>query len=111
MVSFIAFFGQMSGNGLFSYWQAPAIKQAGFDDSSTQLVIMGITPVISLIMAQFGARATDKIGRRTLLITGTFVLSAFMVVSMVGSGEFQQINFVCLNPGGASQLIIPGKQP
>ncbi|KAJ3038746.1 hypothetical protein HK097_003037 [Rhizophlyctis rosea] len=85
MVFFIAFFGQMSGNNLWTYWQADAIEQAGFNDGSTKLVIMGITPVISLIMAQFGARATDKIGRRTLLITGTFVLSAFTVVAMVGS--------------------------
>ncbi|KAJ3044100.1 hypothetical protein HDV00_003204 [Rhizophlyctis rosea] len=85
MVFFVAFYGQMLGNNLISYFQGQALAGVGIVDDNVRFLIMGVTPVVSLIVAQFGARATDKIGRRSLLITGTGVMGLMMTIVMIGA--------------------------
>jgi MFS family permease len=43
-------------------------KTAGIGDSKTQLKLNGIYPVLCWLGAVFGARMTDRIGRRPLLL-------------------------------------------
>ncbi|EHL01726.1 putative Lactose permease [Glarea lozoyensis 74030] len=64
----MAFFGQLSGNSITSYYLPNIIKTAGIDDPHTQLRLNGVNPVLCWLGAVFGARMTDKIGRRPLLL-------------------------------------------
>ncbi|KAK0119977.1 hypothetical protein ONS95_011401 [Cadophora gregata] len=64
----MAFFGQLSGNSITSYYLPVMVETAGIADSSTQLKLNGIYPVLCWLGAIFGARMTDRIGRRPLLI-------------------------------------------
>lgn len=64
----MAFFGQLSGNSITSYYLPNIIKTAGIDSAQTQLKLNGINPVLCWIGAVLGARMTDKIGRRPLLL-------------------------------------------
>jgi MFS family permease len=64
----MAFFGQLSGNSITSYYLPNIIKTAGIDDPHTQLKLNGVNPVLCWLGAIFGARMTDKIGRRPLLL-------------------------------------------
>lgn len=64
----MAFFGQLSGNSVTSYYLPNMIKIAGIDDAHFQLRLNGIYPVLCWVGAVFGARMTDKIGRRPLLL-------------------------------------------
>jgi MFS family permease len=64
----MAFFGQWSGNSITSYYLPEMAKTAGIDDSKTQLELNGIYPVLCWIGAVLGARMTDRIGRRPLLL-------------------------------------------
>lgn len=64
----MAFFGQWSGNSITSYYLPEMAKTAGIGDSKTQLELNGIYPVLCWLGAVFGARMTDRIGRRPLLL-------------------------------------------
>jgi MFS family permease len=63
----MAFFGQWSGNSITSYYLPEMAKEAGIDDSKTQLKLNGIYPLLCWLGAVAGARATDRVGRRPLL--------------------------------------------
>jgi len=64
----MACFGQLSGNSITSYYLPEMLGNAGITSESTQLMLNGIYPAICFIGAVLGARLTDKIGRRPLLI-------------------------------------------
>jgi MFS family permease len=64
----MAFFGQLSGNSVTSYYLPTMLKTAGIDDAQTQLKLNGVNPLLCWLGAVFGARMTDKIGRRPLLL-------------------------------------------
>jgi MFS family permease len=64
----MAFFGQWSGNSITSYYLPVMMQTAGIDDEHTQLKLNGIYPVLCWLGAISGARMTDRIGRRPLLL-------------------------------------------
>jgi len=64
----MAFFGQWSGNSVSSYYFPVMMQTAGIDDEHTQLKLNGVFPVLCWLGAVSGARMTDKIGRRPLLL-------------------------------------------
>ncbi|KAH6664689.1 putative lactose permease [Halenospora varia] len=64
----MAFFGQWSGNSVTSYYLPNMIKIAGIDDEHFQLKLNGVYPLLCWLGAIFGARMTDTIGRRPLLL-------------------------------------------
>lgn len=77
----MACFGQISGNSLTSYYLPEMAKQAGIADPHTQLVLNAINPVLCLVASCAGARLTDKIGRRPLLLYSiTFCSLCFAIM-------------------------------
>ncbi|KUJ11142.1 putative lactose permease [Mollisia scopiformis] len=64
----MAFFGQWSGNSVSSYYFPEMMATAGIADEHTQLKLNGVFPVLCWLGAISGARMTDKIGRRPLLL-------------------------------------------
>lgn len=77
----MATFGQLSGNSATTYYLPVMLKNAGIDDTHTQLILNGVFPVICFCAATFGARMTDVIGRRPLLLYSTiFCALSFLVI-------------------------------
>ncbi|OBT96818.1 hypothetical protein VE01_04067 [Pseudogymnoascus verrucosus] len=77
----MATFGQLSGNSATGYYLPVMVKNAGIDDAHTQLILNAIYPIICFIAAVTGARMTDVIGRRPLLLYSTvFCSMSFLVI-------------------------------
>jgi len=78
----MAFFGQWSGNSITSYYMPEMAKTAGIASTHTQLLLNGIYPVLCWIGAVAGARATDRIGRRPLLLWSIlFSAACFAIIT------------------------------
>jgi len=71
----MALFSQWAGNGAVSYFMPILLEQLGVKDPKTQLLYQAILNVISFAMSTVGARFTDRLGRRPVLLiaTGMFV--------------------------------------
>ncbi|KAK3395352.1 hypothetical protein B0T20DRAFT_455256 [Sordaria brevicollis] len=82
----MACFGQVSGNSLSSYYMVNMLKSAGITDEHKVLALNGINPALSLIGAVTGARMTDVVGRRPLLLY-TIVFSSICFAIMTGTSK------------------------
>ncbi|KAG5660023.1 hypothetical protein KAF25_003545 [Fusarium avenaceum] len=76
----MAVFGQISGNSLSSYYLPTMLKKAGIDDEKKVLALNGVNPVLCLFGAVLGARLTDVVGRRPLLIYSIIFCSCCFAV-------------------------------
>lgn len=76
----MACFGQLSGNSVTSYYLPVMLDKAGINSERTQLMLNGIYPVICLFGAILGARMTDVIGRRPLLLSTTVFCSVCFAI-------------------------------
>jgi len=78
----MAVFGQISGNSLSSYYMVNMLKSAGITDEHKVLALNGINPALSFLGAILGARMTDVIGRRPLLLyTIAFASLCFAILT------------------------------
>lgn len=82
----MACFGQLSGNSVTSYYLVVMLQNAGITSEKTQLMLNGINPAICFIGAILGARLTDKIGRRPLLLY-SIVFCACCFAVMTGTSK------------------------
>lgn len=76
----MACFGQLSGNSVTSYYLPVMLEQAGITSEKTQLMLNGIYPAICFFGAILGARMTDTVGRRPLLLSTTVFCSACFAI-------------------------------
>ena len=76
----MATFGQLSGNSATGYYLPEMAANAGIASKHTQLILNGIYPILCFIAAVTGARMTDVIGRRPLLLYSTIFCSACFLV-------------------------------
>ena len=79
-------FGQLSGNSITSYYLPEMLQQAGINSEQTKLMLNGIYPVICFFGALLGARLTDKIGRRPLLLY-SIVFCSFCFAALTGTSH------------------------
>lgn len=90
MVFIVAFCGQMSGSAIFSYFSATIMDAAGIGSQDTQLLINGVKAVIQFLCAiLIGARLTDKVGRRKMLITGTGLFCIWLSCVAIGVAQVE----------------------
>ncbi|KAK4231088.1 lactose permease [Podospora fimiseda] len=75
-------FGQVSGNSLSSYYMVTMLQSAGIVQEQRVLALNGINPVLSLFGAVLGARMSDVVGRRPLLLyTIVFASVCFAIIT------------------------------
>ena len=78
----MACFGQLSGNSLSSYYLPAMLQSAGITQEHKVLALNGINPVLSFLGAILGARMTDVVGRRPLLLYSiVFCSCCFAVIT------------------------------
>ncbi|KAK4144466.1 general substrate transporter [Dichotomopilus funicola] len=78
----MAVFGQISGNSLSSYYMVNMLRSAGITEEHRVLALNGVNPALSFLGAILGARMTDVVGRRPLLLyTIVFASICFAVIT------------------------------
>jgi sugar porter (SP) family MFS transporter len=82
----MACFGQVSGNSLSSYYMAAMLDSAGITDEHKVLALNGVNPALCLIGAVAGARMTDVVGRRPLLLY-SIIFSSICFAIITGTSK------------------------
>lgn len=78
----MACFGQISGNSLTSYYMPVMLENANINGPHTVLALNAINPILSLFGAVLGARMTDVVGRRPLLLYSiVFCAGCFAIIT------------------------------
>ncbi|KAJ7755968.1 general substrate transporter [Mycena metata] len=80
MVVIIGFFGQLSGNGLITYFLPILLKNAGITSQHKQLVLNFINSITSYMGALFGSAMVDRWGRRKNLLSATGALVVILAI-------------------------------
>ncbi|KAJ7288356.1 general substrate transporter [Mycena rebaudengoi] len=85
MVVIIGFFGQLSGNGLITYFLTILLRNAGITSQNKQLVLNFINSITSYIGALTGSFLVDRFGRRKnlLISTGSLVIILAIVTGLL----------------------------
>ncbi|KAJ6584954.1 general substrate transporter [Mycena capillaripes] len=103
MVIIIGFFGQLSGNGLITYFLPLLLGNAGITSQHKQLVLNFVNSITSYMGALFGSYMVDRTGRRKNLLVGTgtlvvilAIVSALLSESGTGARANAGITFIYL---------------
>jgi MFS family permease len=72
--------GQLSGNGLITYFLPVLLRQAGIVNEDRQRVLNLVNSVTSFIGALTGTAVVDHFGRRPLLLFASFSCTAGMAI-------------------------------
>ncbi|KAG9103833.1 hypothetical protein FRC06_007645 [Ceratobasidium sp. 370] len=83
MVVMIGAFGQLSGNGLITYFLPVLLGQAGITSQDRKLTLNFVNSVTSMIGAVTGSALVDRFGRRQLLLGSTITL-VFTLAIIIG---------------------------
>ncbi|KAF4577145.1 major facilitator superfamily protein [Pleurotus pulmonarius] len=83
MVILIGSFGQLSGNGLITYFLPILLKNAGITSQDRRLTLNFVNSITSYIGALSGSFIIDRFGRRKILLLST---SAIVVILVVVTG-------------------------
>ncbi|KAJ4326720.1 hypothetical protein N0V84_002836 [Fusarium piperis] len=76
----MAIMGQASGNSLSSYYLVTMMNTAGITDEKKVLALNATNSVLGLLGSLVGARLTDRVGRRPLLIYSIICCSVIFAV-------------------------------
>jgi len=80
MVILIGAFGQLSGNGLITYFLPVLLKNAGILSQNKQLTLNFVNSITSYIGALTGSFVIDRFGRRKALLTSTATLVVILAI-------------------------------
>ncbi|KAF8194163.1 general substrate transporter [Pholiota molesta] len=80
MVILIGSFGQLSGNGLITYFLPILLKNAGITSQDRQLTLNFVNSVTSYIGALAGSATVDRFGRRRVLLYATMVMAVILAI-------------------------------
>jgi len=88
MVTLIGSFGQLSGNGLITYFLPELIKRAGITNQTRVLTLNFVNSVTSYVGALTGSAIVDRIGRRKLLLISTTAITVILAIVSALLSEF-----------------------
>ncbi|PBK74737.1 general substrate transporter [Armillaria solidipes] len=80
MVILIGTFGQLSGNGMITYFLPVLLENAGIESQSKRLTLNFVNSVTSYIGALGGAFTVDRFGRRRVLLAGTIAITVILAI-------------------------------
>eukprot|EP00753_Platysulcus_tardus_P013280 PLAT3653.1.p1 GENE.PLAT3653.1~~PLAT3653.1.p1 ORF type:complete len:549 (-),score=-167.96 PLAT3653.1:152-1735(-) len=80
MVILMGTFGQLSGNGLITYFLPVLLKNAGITSQNKQLTLNFVNSVTSYVGALTGSACIDRFGRRALLLSATSLLVVILAI-------------------------------
>ncbi|KDQ11487.1 hypothetical protein BOTBODRAFT_177319 [Botryobasidium botryosum FD-172 SS1] len=78
-----ASFGQLSGNGLVTYFLPVLLEQAGIRriaDQHKRLVLNFVNSITGMVAAFTGSASVDRLGRRTLMLCSTGALVVVLAI-------------------------------
>jgi len=81
MVIMIGVFGQLSGNGMITYFLPNLLQIAGYTTQTQKIKLNFVNSVTSFIGALTGSALVDYIGRRRLLLTSTGSLVILLTIA------------------------------
>ncbi|KZT60194.1 general substrate transporter [Calocera cornea HHB12733] len=76
----VSIWGQLSGNGLITYYLTVLLNQAGITSPDRQRVLNFVNSITSFAGALSGTAMADHVGRRFLMIFGSFCSAAGMSI-------------------------------
>jgi sugar porter (SP) family MFS transporter len=80
MVILIGTFGQLSGNGLITYFLPILLKNAGITSQNKQLTLNFVNSITSYMGALSGSATVDRFGRRKVLLYATMVMAVILAI-------------------------------
>ncbi|KAF5382700.1 hypothetical protein D9615_002928 [Tricholomella constricta] len=97
MVILIGTFGQLSGNGLITYFLPILLQNAGITNQDRRLTLNFVNSVTSYVGALSGSAIIDRFGRRKILLTSTSMITCILAIvtgllSSNGDGNATQAN-------------------
>ncbi|KZS90463.1 general substrate transporter [Sistotremastrum niveocremeum HHB9708] len=81
MVIMIGAFGQLSGNGMVTYFLPNLLVIAGITDQTRKLTLNFLNSITSFMGALSGAALVDRIGRRSVLLWSTAPLVILLAIA------------------------------
>jgi MFS family permease len=80
LCAIVSCWGQLSGNGLITYFLPILLQQAGIVDTNRQRVLNFVNSITSFTGALAGTSIVDKVGRRKLMLTAAFSCMCGMAI-------------------------------
>jgi MFS family permease len=80
MCIIVSCWGQLSGNGLITYYLPMLLQLAGIVNRDRQRVLNFVNSVTSFIGALTGTAVVDRVGRRTLMLTAAISCTLGMAI-------------------------------
>ncbi|TFK27739.1 general substrate transporter [Coprinopsis marcescibilis] len=99
MVILIGSFGQLSGNGLITYFMPILLKNAGITSQDRQLTLNFVNSVTSYIGALCGSAVIDRFGRRRILLTATGAVTVVLAIVTGLLSDSGELNSTRSNAG------------
>ncbi|KAK4611587.1 Lactose permease [Fulvia fulva] len=87
MVALMSYGSQLSGNSVLTYYLPTMYTQLGVASTDRRLLLTFANSIVSCTGAVFGSATNDKIGRRTKLWVGSFVL-AILFAAVTGFSSY-----------------------
>jgi len=80
MVILIGTFGQLSGNGLITYFLPVLLQDAGITSQNRRLTLNFVNSITSYVGALSGSATVDRFGRRKNLLVATSIITCILAI-------------------------------
>ncbi|EIN12674.1 general substrate transporter [Punctularia strigosozonata HHB-11173 SS5] len=98
-------FGQLSGNGLITYFLPVLLKDAGIKSQNKQLTLNFVNSITSYMGALTGSALVDRIGRRRTLLIGT---AGITIILAIVSGLLSETGNAARSNAGVAFIFLFG---
>ncbi|KAL1407792.1 hypothetical protein Q8F55_007227 [Vanrija albida] len=88
MVTFMSYFAQLSGNSVLTYYLPAMYSLLGITSTERRLLLTFANSIVSCAGAVAGSATNDRMGRRTRLWVGSFVLASLLSIVTAISSQF-----------------------
>jgi MFS family permease len=93
IVMMVGSFGQLSGNGMITYFLPVLLTNAGIVDQNKKLTLNFVNSVTSFAGALFGSWTVDRLGRRRQLLIGTAICATllFTITGLLSGKTYSEV--------------------